>query len=140
MTEEHKQEYNKLLSRAAAQSLRPIEQQKLNELSKISINSRRHSFDYQWDMPVNQVDMDEFKRKVTISSKIDDKIIVSQIDFQNNMVYITQDVNLIFKGDIDTFKRQVAEMPDSVYEKSYKEMLSLAEDVESVLSTGITKK
>ncbi len=123
MNQDDKQEYERLLSRAANQRMSESENSRLDYLSKLSINDKKH-----------QTVMSEYKRNVTISSKIDGKIVVSQIDFKDNMVYITEDVNLIFKGDIDTFKRQVADMPDSVYEKSYKEMLSLAEDIESVLS------
>lgn len=135
MTQDEKDEYNRLLNRAARQHMSQYENRRLNQLSQMNVNDRKHHFEYEWDDPINQVDMEETKRNISITSKIDDKIIVTQLDLKTGVVIIAEPKRIIFEGSMKKFKLQVARMEDSIYSKCYGEILSLAEDIESVLSS-----
>lgn len=73
---------------------------------------------------------------ISITSKHEDKIIVTQISIENKTIYVSNDKRFIYNGDIQSFKAKVAENEDSVLGKVYSDILSLAEEVIEALAKG----
>ena len=49
MTVEERQEYDKLISRSHDRFLSKENKRRLNELGKLSVESKKSEFDYEWD-------------------------------------------------------------------------------------------
>jgi len=75
-------------------------------------------------------------KNISITSKFEERIIVTQLDIDNKTIYVSDDKRFIYNGDIVGFKRKVAQNEKGALRQVYEDMLSLAEEVTDALAKG----